>query len=58
VAAAEVTRDGQNRQAMAKVSMVRERERGKRGAAELTVWVDLTDPAGRLGFWSGLSGLG
>jgi hypothetical protein len=58
VAAVEVAGDGRNSWVTAEAIRVWERKHGERGVAELTIWVGLTDPAGRLGFWSGLSGLG
>jgi hypothetical protein len=57
VVAAEITGDGQNCRAMARAIRVRERarererERERERGVVLTVWVGLTDPAGRLGFW-------
>jgi hypothetical protein len=52
VAAAEIAGGGRNRRATARAIRVRERAREReRVGAVLTVWVGLTDPAGRLGFW-------
>jgi hypothetical protein len=51
VAVAEITGDGRNHRAMARAIRVWERARERERGAVLTVWVGLTDPAGRLGIW-------